>query len=61
MTVSAVLAASAFIGIIGPMAHATLDQTGRILPRVRYTKNGGMRFLRIGRLQMSWCVCKASI
>lgn len=24
----------------------------------RYTHNGGMRFLRIGRLQTSWCVCK---
>jgi len=28
---------------------------------VRYTKNGGMRFLRVARLQMSWCVCRKSI
>ena len=28
---------------------------------MRYTKNGGMRFLRLGRLQMSWCVCRTSI
>jgi hypothetical protein len=26
--------------------------------RVRYTRNGGMRFLRVHRLQMSWCVCR---
>lgn len=25
---------------------------------VRYTRNGGMRFLRIGKLQLSWCVCR---
>ena len=30
-------------------------------PRTRYTKNGGMRFLRIGRLQLSWCLCRSSI
>lgn len=24
----------------------------------RYTRNGGMRFLRIGRIQMSFCLCK---
>lgn len=24
----------------------------------RYTHNGGMRFLRIGRLQMSWSIVK---
>lgn len=35
--------------------------SGRILPRVRYTKNGGMRFLRIGRLQFSFCICKKGI
>ena len=23
-----------------------------------FTRNGGMRFLRIGRLQLSWCVCR---
>lgn len=32
-----------------------------IFNRVRYTRNGGMRFLRIGRLQMSWCVCKTPL
>lgn len=32
----------------------------RCIP-VRYTRRGGMRFLRIGRLQASWCVCRASI
>ena len=25
---------------------------------IRYTRNGALRFLRIGRLQMSWCICK---
>lgn len=29
--------------------------------RCRYAKNGGMRFLRIHRLQLSWCVCKAPL
>lgn len=28
---------------------------------VRYTRNGGIRFLRIGRLQVSVCICKRSI
>ncbi len=31
------------------------------LPRVRYTRNGGMRFLRVGRVQMSWCLCRRGI
>ena len=25
---------------------------------VRYFKVGGLRFLRVGRLQLSWCVVK---
>jgi len=25
---------------------------------IRYTRNGGIRFLRIGRLQFSFCICK---
>ena len=25
---------------------------------IRYRKVGGMRFLRIGRLQLSWCVVR---
>lgn len=28
------------------------------LPRVRLTRNGGIRFARIGRLQLSFCVCR---
>lgn len=47
-------------GFVGPM----MDATGFIphrAPRVRYTKNGGMRFLRIGRLQTSWCICKRGL
>jgi hypothetical protein len=24
---------------------------------IRFTRNGGMNFLRIGRLQTSWCIC----
>lgn len=27
----------------------------------RYTRNGGMRFLRVGRLQFSFCVCRGRI
>lgn len=25
---------------------------------IRYTRNGALRFLRVGRVQMSWCICK---
>lgn len=28
---------------------------------IRYTRNGGMRFFRIARLQVSWCVCRNSL
>ncbi|MBZ4270903.1 hypothetical protein LAM69_23765, partial [Mycobacterium tuberculosis] len=28
------------------------------LPFVRFTRNGALRFLRIGRLQLSWCMCR---
>lgn len=28
---------------------------------VRYTHRGGMRFLRVGRLQVSFCICRTSI
>lgn len=31
------------------------------LIRINYKKIGGMRFLRIGRLQFSWCVCRPAI
>jgi hypothetical protein len=27
-------------------------------PNMRYFKVGGLRFLRIGRFQISWCMCK---
>jgi hypothetical protein len=30
-------------------------------PQVRYTRNGGMRFLRVHRLQLSWCICNRSL
>lgn len=33
----------------------------RFFNPVRYTRNGGMRFLRIGRLQLSWCMCRAPL
>ncbi len=26
---------------------------------MRYFKNGGLHFLRVGRLQLSFCVCRA--
>ena len=29
--------------------------------RCRYTRNGGMRFLRIHRIQVSWCVCRSPL
>jgi hypothetical protein len=52
------MATIAFVGFASSLVHAAFPAA---LPRVRYTKNGGMRFLRIGRLQMSWCVCRNSI
>jgi hypothetical protein len=27
---------------------------------IRYTRNGALRFLRVGRIQLSWCICKAA-
>ena len=27
-------------------------------PRMRYRRVGGLRFLRVGRVQMSWCLCR---
>ena len=47
--------AYAIIGFTSCLAHAAF---GDLLPRVRYTKQGGMRFLRVGRLQTSWCICR---
>jgi hypothetical protein len=46
----------AFTGIVGAMMHAT-----GFLPRVRNRKVGGIRFLRIGRYQFSFCRCKGSL
>jgi hypothetical protein len=28
---------------------------------IRYRKVGGLRFLRLGRLQFSFCLCRATI
>lgn len=46
------------IGFTSVLAHTALDWQ---LPRVRFTRNGGLRFFRVGRLQLSWGVCRASI
>lgn len=43
------------------LAFVSAVYAAHILPRARYTKNGGMRFLRVGRLQLSFCICKKSI
>lgn len=32
-----------------------------MLNPIRFTRRGGMRFLRVGRLQVSWCVCRAPL
>ena len=47
------------IGFAGVLGHSVFD--GAKLPGFRYSKVGGLRFLRFGRLQLSFCVCKASI
>lgn len=39
-------------------AGVRLDKAIESALRVRYTRNGGIRFLRIGRLQFSFCICK---
>ena len=46
----------ALFGFVGSLAHAV-----ELLPRTRYTKRGGMRFFRIGRLQTSFCICKKGL
>lgn len=51
-TIIAIAPLPVFLGVLATIGG---------MPRCRYTKNGGMRFLRIGRLQMSWCVCRTSI
>lgn len=47
--------------------HATIEErviaalpsfTLPRLPAVRITRTGGLSFLRIGRLQLSWCLCR---
>lgn len=34
---------------------------GYSLPNTRYNRVGGIRFFRIGRAQISFCRCRASI
>lgn len=40
------------------LAHTTF---GDLLPRMRFRRVGGLSFFRVGRLQLSWCVCRASL
>lgn len=35
-----------------------LESMVAALPVIRYTRNGGIRFFRFGRLQFSFCLCK---
>ena len=49
----------AIIGLTAPLAHMVTE--GMHMPRVKYMKVGGLRFLRIGRLQLSFCVCRQSL
>ena len=39
----------------------TRRTTGKTRQMFKYSKVGGLRFLRIGRLQLSFCVCKPKI
>jgi hypothetical protein len=43
-----------------PMLTACMLHAVELLPRVRYRKVGGLRFLKVGRLQMSFCITKAA-
>lgn len=49
----------ATFALVLPFAHAVLD--GATGWPVRMRKVGGIRFLRIGKLQFSFCVCRKSI
>lgn len=46
------------VGLAAPLAAAVFD--GARFPAVAwsYRKVGGLRFLRLGRLQLSWCMCR---
>lgn len=45
-------------GLACVLAHTTF---GDLLPHMRFRRVGGLSFFRIGRLQLSWCVCRASV
>lgn len=46
--------------IVRPSMRETyLESIVAALPVIRYTRNGGIRFFRFGRLQFSFCICKA--
>lgn len=49
---------SILLGFVGVLHHTIMPWS---LPRTRYARNGGLRFFRIGRLQLSWCVCRNAI
>jgi hypothetical protein len=47
--------------LAGSIAPAFLDRAELRIPAIRlprYRKVGGLSFLRIGRFQLSWCVCR---
>jgi hypothetical protein len=48
-------------GLVAPLIHAALDDGTPRRQLIRYTRNGGMRFLRVHRLQFSFCVCRKGI
>jgi hypothetical protein len=49
------------MGFAGTLAHAALDDVKLPKRIIRYTRNGGMRFLRIHKLQLSMCMCKKGL
>jgi hypothetical protein len=44
------------LGLVG--FHAAADWQ---LPRVKTMRRGGLRFLRVGRFQFTFCKCRESI
>lgn len=44
---------------IASVATATVAYLS-FAPRCRYRKVGGLRFVRVGRLQLSFCICKGN-
>lgn len=46
--------------LAGSIAPAFFDRSDPRIPVISYRKRGGLHFLRIGTLQLSWCRTKTA-